>query len=156
MLSANLASINNKLTELHIKILEQDAKRKMIQRARNNIADEETLPEIRENRTIATLRESFVQLSKDFGDLSSKYGPEHPKIKALAAQIASVKASYQQEIDGVLTSFEKSYEEMVDNEHSLKALMEQAKNEAIDLSKLEVDYKPLQRASKQQLLAPSH
>ena len=151
MLSANLASINNKLTELHIKILEQDAKRKMIQRARNNIADEETLPEIRENRTIATLRESFVQLSKDFGDLSSKYGPEHPKIKALAAQIASVKASYQQEIDGVLTSFEKSYEEMVDNEHSLKALMEQAKNEAIDLSNLEVDYKPLQRASEQNM-----
>ena len=49
MLSQNLASVNAKLTELHIRLLEMDAKRKMIQQARDNIADEETLPEIREN-----------------------------------------------------------------------------------------------------------
>ena len=34
----------------------------MIERARNNIAEEETLPEIREKATIRTLRDSFVQL----------------------------------------------------------------------------------------------
>ena len=57
MLSQNLANVNNKLTELHIRLLELDAKRKMIQRARNNIADEETLPEIREKATIEKLRD---------------------------------------------------------------------------------------------------
>jgi succinoglycan biosynthesis transport protein ExoP len=149
MLSQNLASVNAKLTELHIRLLELDAKRKMIQRARNNIADEETLPEIRENHTIAQLRESFVQLNKDYGDLSSKYGSEHPKMKAISAQMGSIKKAYESEIDAVLISFEKSYEELEDNERSLRTLMEQQKKEAIEVSKIEVDYKPLQRASEQ-------
>jgi capsular exopolysaccharide synthesis family protein len=149
MLSQNLASVNQKLTDLRIRIIELDAKRKMIERARANISDEETLPEIRANETIAKLRESFVQLAKDYSDLSSKYGPEHPKMKAISAQMASIKDAYQKEIDAVLVSFEKAFQELVDNERALKLLAEQQKKEAIELSKLEVDYKPLQRASEQ-------
>lgn len=149
MLSQNLASVNAKLTDLHIHILEQDSKRRMIERARNNIAEEETLPEIRTNTTITSLRGSFVQLAKEYSDLSSKYGPDHPRMKAINAQMDSIKKAYQEEIDGVLASFEKSYQQLVDNEHSLKAMMDKEKNEAIELSKVEVDYKPLQRASEQ-------
>ena len=52
MLSQNLANVNAKLTELRIRLIEVDAKRKMIERARINIADEETLPEIREKATM--------------------------------------------------------------------------------------------------------
>jgi len=149
MLSQNLAAVNTKLTGLRIQIIEQDSKRRMIERARNDIREAETLPEIRANETIAELRSSFVELDKEYGDLSSKYGPEHPKMKALAAQMASIKKAYQAEIDAVLASFEKSFQQMVDNERSLKKLREQEKKEAIELSKVEVDYKPLQRTSEQ-------
>src|SRR5579871_6720277 len=81
MLSQNLASVNGKLTELHIRLIELDAKRKMIERARSNISEEETLPEIREKQAIEKLRDTYLQISKDYADLSSRYGPEHPKIK---------------------------------------------------------------------------
>src|SRR5579863_3899390 len=150
MLSQNLGSVNAKLTELHIKLLELDAKRKMIQRARENIADKETLPEIREKETIQKLKESYVQLSKEAADLSSRYGPEFPKMKAVTGQMETVRTAYQQEIDAVLASFEKSYQELLDNEHALKGLMEQQKAEAIELSKIEVEYKPLKRVSEQE------
>src|SRR6478736_1071472 len=79
MLSANLSNVNSKLTDLHIRILELEAKRKMIERARDNIAEEETLPEIREKDTIRSLRDSYIQMSKESADLSTKYGAEHPK-----------------------------------------------------------------------------
>jgi polysaccharide biosynthesis transport protein len=149
MLSQNLSSVNQKLTDLRIKILELDAKKKMIERARNNISDEETLPEIRDNLAIATLRQTYFQQAKEYGDLSSRYGPDHPKMKAIAGQIAATKKAYGDEIDSVLAAFQKSYEQHVENERSLKALMEQQKKDAIELSKIEVDYKPLQRASEQ-------
>jgi succinoglycan biosynthesis transport protein ExoP len=149
MLSANLSNVNAKLTDLHIRILEQDAKRKMIERARDNIAEEETLPEIREKDTLRSLRESFVQLSKESADLSTRYGPDHPRIKALTSQMDAIQKLYKREIDGVLESFEKSYKVLVDNEQSLKALMDQQKREAIEISKVEIDYKPLQRAAEQ-------
>src|SRR4051794_12591480 len=59
MLSQNLTSVNAKLTDLRIRILELDAKKKMIERARSSIADEETLPEIRENGAIGSLRQQY-------------------------------------------------------------------------------------------------
>jgi succinoglycan biosynthesis transport protein ExoP len=149
MIGQNLSEVNAKLTDLHIRLLEQDAKRKMIERARNDIKEVQTLPEIRENLTITSLRASFVQLDKEYSELSSKYGPDHPKMKSISAEMASIKRAYEGEMDAVLASFQKSYEEMVDNEHSLKALMEHSKKEAIELSKIEVAYKPLERASEQ-------
>jgi capsular exopolysaccharide synthesis family protein len=149
MLSQNLASVNSKLTDLRIKILELDSKKKMIERARNNIADEETLPEIRENGAIGLLRQQYFQQAKEYGELASRYGPEHPKIKAISAQMAAIKKAYEDEIDSVLLAFEKTYQQNVDYERSLKTLAEQQKKEAIELSKIEVDYKPLQRASEQ-------
>ncbi len=150
MLSQNLAAVNAKLTDIRIHRLEMDAKRKTIEQARQNIAEEETLPEIRENLAIQSLRGSYVQLSKDYADLSSRYGPEYPKMKAIAGQMQTIRKAYEQEIDGVLSAFEKSYQELVDNEKSLKQMMEDQKREAIEISKIEVEYKPLQRAAEQE------
>jgi capsular exopolysaccharide synthesis family protein len=149
MLSANLSTVNGKLGEIRIRRLEMEAKRRMIQRARANIADQETLPELREQAIIHTLRETFNQLTKEYADLSSRYGPDHPKMKALEGQIAATRTAYEKEMDGVLATFEKGYQELVDNEKSLHALMEEQKQEAIELSKIEVEFKPLLRAADQ-------
>jgi polysaccharide biosynthesis transport protein len=149
MLSANLTSVNARLSEIRIKRIEMEAKRRMIERARNNIVDQETLPELREQKTVAELRESYVQLTKELAEVSSKYGEEHPKMKALQGQMTAIRQAYEKEIDQALTTFEKDYEELLDNEKSLRILMEQQRTEAIELSKVEVEYKPLQRAAEQ-------
>ena len=149
MLSANLATVNTKLAELRIHRLELEARRRMIERARDNIDAQETLPEMHDQLAVLKLREEYVGLSREYADLSSKYGPEHPRMKAIEGQMAVIRKSYEKELDQALTTFEKSYEEVVDNEKALHALMEQQKNEAIELSKIEVEYKPLQRAAEQ-------
>jgi capsular exopolysaccharide synthesis family protein len=149
MLSSNLTLVNAKLTDLRIQRLALEAKRRMIERARDNIVERETLPEIRDKETISKLRDSFIQFSKDYADLSSKYGPDHPRMKSLQGQIEEVRKAYTKELDETLVAFEKSYQEIVDNEKALRSLMEQQKNEAIDLSKIEVEYRPLMRAASQ-------
>ncbi|HXJ23378.1 MAG TPA: polysaccharide biosynthesis tyrosine autokinase, partial [Polyangia bacterium] len=80
----------------------------------------------------------------------ARYGAEYPRMKSLIGQMDTIRKAYEKEVDGVLATFEKSYQEMVDNERSLKALMEQQKKEAIELSKIEVEYKPLKRVSEQE------
>ena len=90
-----------------------------------------------------------MTLSKDYADFSTRYGPEHPKMKALQVQMDEVRKAYDKEMSQVLLTFEKAYEEIVDNEKALRSLMEQQKNEAIELSKIEIEYRPLMRASQQ-------
>ena len=149
MLSNNLASVNGKLTDIRISRLALEAKRRMIERARDNIAEEETLPELRDNAAVQTKRELYLTLSKDYADLATRYGPEHPRMKALQVQMDEVRKAYDKEMSQVLLTFEKTYEEVVDNEKALRSLMEQQKNEAIELSKIEIEYRPLMRASQQ-------
>jgi capsular exopolysaccharide synthesis family protein len=71
-------------------------------------------------------------------------------MKAVTGQMETVRKAYEQEIDAVLTAFEKGYQELLDNERSLKVLMEQQKKEAIEISKIEVEYKPLKRSAEQE------
>jgi capsular exopolysaccharide synthesis family protein len=149
MLSSNLASVNAKLTELQIARLALEAKRRMIEKARDDIGARETLPELRDSKTITTLRENFTTYSKEYAELATKYGPEHPRMKAIQEQMGVVRKAYENEIDQTLTTFEKSYQETIDNERSLKQLMEQQRKEAIEVSKVEVEYRPLQRAAQQ-------
>jgi len=120
MLSANLTTVNGKLAEIRIKRLEMEAKRRMIERARANIADQETLPELREQPTIRALHDTFIQLSKEYADFSSRYGAEHPRMKALQSQMTATRTAYEKEMDQVLATFEKGYQELVDNEKALR------------------------------------
>ncbi len=53
------------------------------------------------------------------------------------------------EIDELLASFEKNYRATVETEKALERMMENEKKEAIELSKIEVDYKPLGRAAEE-------
>jgi capsular exopolysaccharide synthesis family protein len=88
-------------------------------------------------------------MNKEHADLATRYGPEHPRLKALMEQMDVVTKAYQKQINETLTTFEKGYQEIIDNEKALHSLMERQKNEAIELSKIEVEYRPLMRAAQQ-------
>jgi capsular exopolysaccharide synthesis family protein len=149
MLSSNLANVNQKLTDLKIQRLGLESKRRMIERARDNILERDTLPELHDNPAIRSLKDSYISYNKEYADLQTKYGAEHPRMKALEEQMDVVRKAYQKECNETLATFEKAYEEVVDNEKTLRAFMEQQKNEAIELSKIEVEYRPLSRAADQ-------
>ena len=74
-------------------------------------------------------------------------GPEHPRIKIIEAQMDAVPKAYQHEIDTNLKTFENSYQALVATEKSLMGMMEKEKLNAIELSKLGVEYKPYERTA---------
>src|SRR5215510_7815435 len=71
-------------------------------------------------------------------------------MKSLSGQLDTISKAYEHEFDVVLATFEKFFKELQDNERALKAMMEQQKQEAIELSKIEVEYRPLKRAADQE------
>jgi polysaccharide biosynthesis transport protein len=143
----NLSHVNRRLSEVRLQRVELESTRKLIQAARDNIDEKASIPEIQKSDTIRRIKESFVSLVQQKGDLTTKYGDEHPRIKAIDSQLAALKERYQYEIDEVLASFEKGYKATVDTEQALERMMEAEKKEAIELSKIEVEYKPLGRAA---------
>ena len=145
MTTKNLEVINQKLSELTIKRAELEATRKLIVEARDNISEKETIPEIRNNETVQQLRGQYIDLQKQQAELASKYGEKHPKIENVKQLADQVQADYSREINGVLRTMDKAYQALLDMQRALEKRAEQEKREAIELSKMEVEYKPLQR-----------
>ncbi|HEY2899182.1 MAG TPA: polysaccharide biosynthesis tyrosine autokinase [Polyangia bacterium] len=147
MIAANLSHVNTRLSEVRLQRIDLESTRKLIQAARDNIDEKASIPETQRNPTITRIREIYTTLEKERADLASRYGSEHPRIKALDNEIAVMRKEWIHEIDGLLTAFEKNYQATVDTEKALEHMMENEKKEAIELAKIEVEYKPLGRAA---------
>jgi polysaccharide biosynthesis transport protein len=145
MTTRNLETYNLKLADLRAQRLEIESTRKIIAQIGGPATTRETIPIVRDNEVIQQLRLSFFELSKIKAELESKYGEKHPRIEALQGQIDKLGKNFQREIDNILAALEAKYSTTLENEKALVRLMDGEKKAAIDLAKLDVEYKPLAR-----------
>jgi capsular exopolysaccharide synthesis family protein len=145
MTRQNLQSLNSKITDVKARRIEIESIRKLILAAKNDISERESLPEIRDNPVVQKLRENYLDLLKIKADLESRYGEKHPKIDTIQHQMAAVQRDYGKELDDVLRAFNKRYEALVETEKSLSQWMNHEKQQALELAKLETEYRPLAR-----------
>ena len=145
MTRQNLQSLNTKMTDVKARRIEIESIRKLILAARSDISERESLPEIRDNPVVEKLRENYLDLLKIKADLESRYGEKHPKIDTIQHQLAAVQRDYSKELDNVLKAFDKRYQALVETESSLSKWMNHEKQQALELAKLETEYRPLAR-----------
>jgi capsular exopolysaccharide synthesis family protein len=145
MTRQNLQSLNTKMTDVKARRIEIESIRKLILAAQGDISERESLPEIRDNPVVQKLRENYLDLLKIRADLESRYGDKHPKMDTIQHQLAAVQRDYSKELDNVLKAFDKRYQALVETEGSLSKWMNHEKQQALELAKLETEYRPLAR-----------
>jgi succinoglycan biosynthesis transport protein ExoP len=145
MNTQNVQTYTLKLADLRAKKIELESSRKLMLAARDNIEEQESLPDVRQNLVVQQLRVMHVELAKALAELETTYGDKHPKVDSLKRKLASVRADYVGEIGKILKERENSYRAIEENERALMKLIEKVKLEALELAQLEVEYKPLVR-----------
>jgi len=145
MTRQNLQALNAKLADVKARRIEAESIRKLMVAAESDLSEKESLPEIRDNPVVAKLRENYLDLLKMKADLESRYGEKHPKIVNIEEQLQATRRDYNKELDEVLKAFDKRYQATLDTEAALTKWMHQEKAEALDLAKLEVEYRPMAR-----------
>lgn len=145
MARQNLQSLNAKITEVKAKRIELESIRKLILEAKNDVSERESLPEIRDNPVVQRLRENYLDLLKAKADLESRYSEKHPKIETIQHELNSIQRDYSNELGNVLRAFDKRYEALVDTENALAKWISHEKQQALELSKIETEYRPLER-----------
>jgi succinoglycan biosynthesis transport protein ExoP len=143
-----LTSLNEKLAAIRIKRLELESTRQLVQAAHDE-ADKESVPAVEGMDSLQEMRSHFLIYAKEKADLAGKYGPEHPRIKIIDAQMEAVSKAYQHEIETNLRIFENKYQALISTEKSLLTMMDKEKLNAIELSKLGVEYKPYERTAEE-------
>ncbi len=147
-----LAVIPQKLKEFSSQLSKAQAKRKeveelyrQIQQAGNDTAALESIPIFTVNQTLQSLRDQILKADQHIAELSKKYGPKHPlMIKAVEDREVLLREK-EKEIRRIVQATEMNYRLAKSTEENLKELLEQAKQELINLKGRMIQYDILKR-----------
>ena len=102
-------------------------------------------PQMHENKSMAALREQRTKLQVEYQDLSRVYKPAFPKMQQLKASIDEIDKKIEEESGIVRRAIEGTYNVAVQQEASIKAKLDSAKKDVLDLQGRSVRYGILKR-----------
>jgi succinoglycan biosynthesis transport protein ExoP len=86
-----------------------------------------------------------VEAESEFSDLDLQYGPKHPQWRKAKTRLELVETAIATEAKGQLASLAARYEAARATELDLAAALEDERKRALELSRLEPDYRELER-----------
>jgi capsular exopolysaccharide synthesis family protein len=140
-----LAEINRQVVEAEARRVEAETRFKQTRELLRKGVSLDSIPAILNNELIQEMKQSEVELSKRMSELSGRYGPNHPRIKAIRSELETLDRKKQAEINKVIRSLENEYEVARAREKSLKNSLAQLKGEAQELNEKAIEYGVLKR-----------
>lgn len=112
--SSNMAM--KKLTELSVLAVKAGSERAEAEtryRQAATVADRpdrlDSVPEIQESDLITSIKTMEAELLQRRSELSKRYGPLHPQMKAVEAELKTMRAKKEQEIKRIISALENAY-----------------------------------------------
>jgi succinoglycan biosynthesis transport protein ExoP len=107
--------------------------------------DPNVVPQIRDNGSVQELFRKRSELSAQFADALSQYGPNFPRVLRLQSQLKELDQSVEREKKAVVARLESDYHEAQQREDLLTRNLDQQKAEASLMSERMVQYNMLKR-----------
>ena len=146
MTAASLGILNTKMVEARARLIELRAQRDIV---RGVVADPtaspEMLPAAATHPVVVELRTALVALGKTQAELSTRYGDKHPKMRAIAQQVADNRAQLTRELDLIVQGLDREIEGLEATLTGLGMAMAKEKQDALALNNLGLDYSKLTR-----------
>lgn len=108
-----------------------------------------SLPELLDNPSIQQLNNERIDLEVQLTELKKKYKAQHPSVKALEKQLQDLQKHIQEEISSAIRALEMEYTIKKNRENSLFENIKNLKEEAITLSKTQLEYEKIRQEYEQ-------
>ena len=152
-----LSELSTELSRVRAARSAAEARASAIRDALGNGAAADAMPEVLNAPLVQRLRERHAQLSSELADLSTSLLGNHPRIRALNAQIAETNQQLRAEMQKVLRSLENEAAAAQSREEQLVADLGTQKVEAARVEGDEVELRALEReAAAQRALLESY
>jgi capsular exopolysaccharide synthesis family protein len=103
------------------------------------------LNEVGSTSSYVQLRRSEEQLERRINELSQRYGPKHPKMISVQAELKSLTFSMEQQINDIVHTIEKDYFSAVEKVKAINNRLKAAKDDYLRLSRLQNKFSQLER-----------
>ncbi|SEL38121.1 capsular exopolysaccharide family [Colwellia chukchiensis] len=100
---------------------------------------------IKNDASIRQLRQNEEKIARKVSELSQRYGPKHPKIIAINAELSALQNRINQQVLDIVTSTEKAYMGALERVNGTKQRLALAKQNYLRLSRLQNKFSQLSR-----------
>lgn len=141
-----LTDLNNQLVGARVQTAEARAKYEQAQQlAKNKGGDPGGINAAISSDVIARLRLQYADIAKNEADLTSKYGPRHPSVANVRAQLRDTQRLIDDEIGRILQSTQRDYDVAQSREASLQSSLDQLQDASSSANQARVRLRELQR-----------
>jgi len=140
-----ITDLNNKLIAARSDAAEARAKFEQVQQLSKSGGDPGGINAAISSDIITKLRTQYADIAKSEADLTSKYGPRHPLVASVHAQLKDTQKLIDQEIKRILQSTAHDYDVAKSREKSLQDSLDQLQNVSSESGQAQVRLHELQR-----------
>ena len=140
-----LTDLNNQLIAARAQTAESRAKYEQAQQLSKKGGDAGGINAAISSDVIARLRTQYADIAKNEAELFSKYGPRHPSVANVRAQLRDTQRLIDDEIKRILQSTQHDYDVARSREASLQQSFDQLQGVANSSSQAQVRLRELQR-----------
>jgi succinoglycan biosynthesis transport protein ExoP len=140
-----ITDLNNQLIAARVQTAETRAKFDQAQQLNKSGGDAGGFNAAISSDIVSKLRAQYADIAKNEADLSSKYGPRHPQVANVHAQLRDTQRLINEEIQRILQSTRHDYEVARSREASLQQSFNQLQGVSTSSGQAQVRLRELQR-----------
>lgn len=145
LLQGQLSEINSQLIIAKAARAEAGARLRQVENLLKNGADIETAPEVLSSPLIQSLRQQEAELTRKISEMAVEYGPKHPKMIRVKAEIADLQANIDAEIRKIAAGLRNEVNIASTREQSLQSSLAAIEYRSGSSQKDEVALRALER-----------
>ncbi|MGV3772766.1 MAG: GumC family protein [Verrucomicrobiales bacterium] len=141
----NLKKINESYTAAQAERLQIETDLKQMELVGTNVEAIMALPSVVRDPTIQSMRARVIDQQTLVASMTNKYKPKYPKMAQALRQLEDMTRSLDQLVLNSPTLVNSAFQAAQAKERSLKAALEKAERDTLELDKLSIDYNVLSR-----------
>lgn len=123
---SQVSELNSQLILAQAKRAESESKLKAIKKLIRSGANPESATDVLKSSIVNSLRYKMTELSSKKSELATRYGPKHPKMINLNAEMKDIQNSISKEIEKIVSSLEGDVEIAKSREQALSSSLQAA------------------------------
>ncbi|HLZ01622.1 MAG TPA: AAA family ATPase [Bradyrhizobium sp.] len=140
-----ITDLNNQLVAAHVQTAEAKAKFEQAQQMSKSGGDPGGISAAITSEVITKLRAQYADIAKNEADLLSKYGPRHPAVANVRAQLRDTQRLINEEIHRILQGTKHDYEVARSREAALQQSFDKLQGVSSSSGQAQVHLRELQR-----------
>lgn len=143
--SEELQGLSEQLLQAENRLKQNEIIYEQVQNYRGDLVELAKLPEVQNHPSIQNVKQSELQAESKVSELSKVYGPKHQKMISAQAELASVQATLNRQVQSLISGITSEYQQVQQQVQRLRAAVERAKQDYRKLTNLDSQRKILQR-----------